>query len=68
MATPSEALTPDSSDEEIRKAVGETVQQLVSEGFNQDQAVAVALQQASEATGKDLAPPEQDRSRSQGVT
>ena len=64
MPTPSEGLGKDSSDEEIRKAVSDTVSQLVSEGFAQDQAVAIALEQASKATGKDLAPEQGTRSRS----
>ena len=64
MATPSESLGSESSDDEIRKAISETVAQLVNEGFSQDQAIAIALQQASGATGKDLTPPEQSRSSS----
>ena len=64
MPTPSEGLGKDSSDEEIRKAVSDTVSQLVGEGFEQDQAVAIALEQARKATGKDLAPERGSRSRS----
>ena len=62
--SPTESLTPDSSDEEIRKAIGDAVTQMMDEGFNQEQAVAIAFQQAAKATGKDIAPPEQSRSRS----
>ena len=57
MPTPSESLTPESPDEAIRQAISDTVAQLVEEGFPQDQAVAVALEQARKATGKDLSPP-----------
>lgn len=64
MPTMAEGLSPDSSDEEIRKAIGDTVSKLVEEGFAQDQAIAVAFQQAKEATGKELAPPRESRSRS----
>ena len=61
MAT--ESLTSESSDEEIRKAIADAVSTMVSEGFPQDQAVAIAIQQASKATGKDLAPQRESRSR-----
>ncbi len=64
MPTMSESLKPESSDQEIQKAIGDTVSKLVEEGFNQDQAVAIAFQQAEKATGKQLARPQQSRSRS----
>ncbi len=64
MPTMSESLKPESSDEEIRKAIGDTVTKLVDEGFNQDQAVAIAFQQAEKATGKQLQRPQQARSNS----
>lgn len=60
----SESLTPESSDEEIREAIMAIVEQLVSEGFNQEQAQAIALQEVSKATGRDLSPEPQSRSRS----
>ena len=63
MPNPTESLSPESSDEEIRKAIGDAVAQMMEEGFNQEQAVAIAFQQAAKATGKDIAPPEQSRSR-----
>lgn len=53
MPTPSEGLTKDSSDEEIRKAVSATISQLVDEGFPQEQAQAIALEQARRATGRE---------------
>ncbi|UCE90800.1 MAG: hypothetical protein JSV90_05030 [Methanobacteriota archaeon] len=56
MPTPAESLTKDSSDEEIREAVGKAIEMLVGEGMAQDQAVAVAMEQARRATGKDLQP------------
>lgn len=64
MPMPTEALKPESSDEEIRKAVGDAVAQLVDEGFPQEQAVAIALEQARKATGKDIGPERETRSRS----
>ena len=64
MPTPSEGLSPDSSDDAIRKAVGDTVSMLVEEGFPQDQAVAIALEQARKATGKELAPERETKARS----
>lgn len=67
MATPAESLTPDSSDEDIRKAIGDSVAQMVDEGFNQEQAVAVAFQQAAKATGKDIAPPPEEQTRSRSA-
>ncbi len=64
MPMPTETLKPESSDEEIRKAISDAVAAMVAEGFPQDQAVAIAIQQASKATGKDLAPERPSRSRS----
>ena len=64
MPTPSDSLTSDSSDEAIRQAISDTVAQLVEEGFPQDQAVAIAFEQASEATGKELAQGGESRTRS----
>ncbi len=64
MPTMSESLKPESSDQEIGKAIQDTVAKLVEEGFNQDQAVAIAFQQAEKATGKTLSRPQQSRSRS----
>lgn len=64
MPTMSESLKPESSDQEIRKAIEDTVSKLVEEGFNQEQAVAIAFEQAEKATGKTLARPQQSRSRS----
>lgn len=61
---PTESLSPDSSDDEIRKAIGDAVAQMMDEGFNQEQAVAVAFEQAAKATGKDIAPEQPARSRS----
>lgn len=63
MPTPAESLKPESTDEEIQSAVSASVQQLVREGFPQDQAVQIALQQARESTGKELAPEGTSRSR-----
>lgn len=56
MPTPAEGLQSDSSEDVIRKAISATVSQLVGEGFDQDQAVAIALQQARKAVGKEVAP------------
>lgn len=64
MPTPSESLTSESSEEAVRKAISATVSQLVDEGFPQDQATAIALEQARKATGKELAPSRQSRARS----
>ncbi len=54
MPTPAEDLNKDSPNEAIKEAISSTVSQLVNEGFEQEQAVAIAFRQASKATGKDL--------------
>jgi len=54
MPTPAESLTKDSKDEAVADAISKTVSQLVSEGYKQDQAVAIAYGQAREATGREL--------------
>ncbi len=59
-----QSLTPESSDEEIRAVLIQIVEQLVSEGFDQEQAQAIALEEVSKATGKDLSPEQPARSRS----
>lgn len=64
MPTMSESLKPESSDQEISKAIQDTVSKLVEEGFNQQQAVAIAFQQAEKATGKQLTRPTEARSSS----
>ncbi len=64
MPTPSEGLNSDSSEEAIRDAISETVAQLVNEGFPQDQAVAIALEQARKAVGREIAPQKRGRTRS----
>ncbi len=62
MPTPAENLSTDSADDAIKEAISATVSQLVGEGMPQDQAVAIALEMARKATGKDLAP-KQSRAR-----
>lgn len=52
MPMPTESLTPDSSDDEIRAAISRTVSELVAGGMPQDQAVAVALDSARKAAGR----------------
>lgn len=64
MPMPTETLKPESSDEEIRKAISDAVSKLVDEGFPQEQATAIAFEQARKATGKELSPARPARSRS----
>lgn len=63
MPTPAETLSTDSADDAIKEAISATVSQLVGEGMPQDQAVAIALEMARKATGKDLAPQRESRAR-----
>jgi len=52
MPTMAEGLTPDSSDSQIKAAISDTIAQLVREGREQEEAVAIAYSQAEKATGK----------------
>lgn len=54
MPTAATRLTKDSSLDAIKAAISETIAQLVSEGREQSQAVAIAYSQAERATGKRL--------------
>lgn len=54
MPTQAEGLNSGSPDEQIKAAISATIQQLVNEGREQDQAIAIALEQARKATGKEL--------------
>ncbi len=55
MPTLAEGLSSSSPDEQIKAAISSTIQQLMEEGREQDQAIAIALDQARKATGKELA-------------
>ncbi|KKM90029.1 hypothetical protein LCGC14_1242760 [marine sediment metagenome] len=54
MPTRAEQLNPQSSPEQIDIAISATISKLVKEGREQDQAVAIAHEQARKATGKQL--------------
>ena len=56
MPTRAEQLTPRSSPEEIQIAISASISKLVREGREQDQAIAIAHEQARKATGKALEP------------
>ena len=56
MPLPVEGLTPNSSDEEIKKAISDSIAQCVNEGKEQDMCVAMTYNMAKGATGKTLAP------------
>jgi hypothetical protein len=47
-----ENLTPTSTRDQIKKAIGDSISQCVSEGRPQDQCVAVVYQMAEKATGQ----------------
>ena len=49
-----EALTKDSSMEQIRQAISDTIAQLVREGKTQKEAAGQAYGMARQATGKEL--------------
>ena len=51
MPLPTESLTPDSTDEQIQAAISAAIEQLMAEGRDQDQAVAIAHETARKATG-----------------
>jgi len=50
MPLPTESLRPDSSREEIQRAISAAISQCVSEGRDQDQCVAIAHETARRAT------------------
>jgi hypothetical protein len=52
MPMPTESLTRQSTDDEIRQAVSDTIAQLVNEGRDQDQAEAIALDSARRHAGR----------------
>ena len=52
-STPAEGLTSDSSEQEIQQAIIATISQLVEEGFPQEQAQQIALEQAKKAMGRE---------------
>lgn len=54
MPTMAQNLTPDSSEAQIKAAISAAIAQLVREGTPQDQAVAIAYEQARKSTGKEL--------------
>ena len=54
MPTLAEKLTPDSSKGQISAAVSDTIAHYMRKGKPQDQAVAIAHEQAAKATGKEL--------------
>lgn len=54
MPAPAESLNKDSKEEAVIDAIEKTISQLVSEGFEQDQAVAIAHEMAQKATGRQL--------------
>ena len=51
MPLPTESPTKDSSDEQIQAAISAAIKQLVDEGREQDQAIAIAYSTARKATG-----------------
>ena len=54
MPTLAEKLTPQSSPGQISAAISESIRMLMDEGREQQQAVAIAYEQARKATGKVL--------------
>jgi len=54
MPTQVERLTANSPEAQIKAAISETVAKLMGEGYPQEQALAMAYEQAKKATGKDL--------------
>ena len=54
MPTLAEKLTPRSPKGQISAAISDSIAQLMREGREQKQAVAIAYEQARKATGKEL--------------
>ena len=52
MPIPTESLTPQSTDQEIKDAINATVRQLVDEGKTPEEAVAAAIASARQAAGR----------------
>lgn len=52
MPMPTDSLTKESSDEEIRRAISATISMLVDEGRPQDQAMAIAMDSARRNAGR----------------
>jgi len=64
MPLPTERLTRRSSDAAIRQAISDAISQLVREGREQDQAIAIAYSSAREHTGKSLGKKQKLKGRS----
>ena len=54
MPTPADNLNPNSTEEEIKAAISNTIAQLIREGRDKDQAVAMAFDMAKRKTGKNM--------------
>jgi len=52
MPLPVQSLSPDSSVDQIKKAISDSISQCVDEGKPQDQCTAMAYRFAEEATGR----------------
>ena len=55
MPTAAERLPKGAGDPQIKAAISESIAQLMDEGYPQDQAIAIAHEQARKSTGKELA-------------
>ena len=66
MPLPTEQLTPQSSDDEYRRAVAEAIRQCVEEGRDQAQCQAIAYAQAERATGRPY-PTQERQARRRGT-
>ena len=56
MPTKASTLNPGASEEARKAAISATIKQLIDEGYEQDQAVAIAHSQADKAMGKKKEP------------
>jgi hypothetical protein len=56
MPVPVDNLTPDSSEEDIKKAISETISALIREGKDEKQAIAMAFEMAKRKIGKTMQP------------
>ena len=54
MPTRAEGLRPDSQDDEIQRAISESISMLMHEGRPQEQAIAISYSQAEKAIGRNI--------------
>jgi len=54
MPTSAEGLTPDTPLPQVKAAISASIAKLIDEGYEQEQAIAMAYSMARKATGREL--------------